>query len=96
MAGGLFASLYGKQGIYEDLYSRNGASPPLHSSDLRLGGLGEDDEETEEVKAPIAPLSVGPTPSKGFFHTHLLGLPTWLLGLILLGFAATYRRKTKK
>lgn len=40
---GLYSSIYGKpaEGIYDDLYSRQGASPPVKSIDIRLGGLGE-------------------------------------------------------
>ena len=40
MGKGLFASIYGTtgEGIFDDLYSHKGASPPVQSEDIRLGG----------------------------------------------------------
>lgn len=92
MAGGLFHTLFEKQGIYGDLFSRHGATPPLHRTDLRLGQLDEEDEDEEE--GPSAAKTPLPE-KKSLFQTHVIGIPVWLLGVALLGFAIQVRKNRK-
>lgn len=101
----LYSSIYGQtdQGIFDDLYSRYGASPPVKRMDIRLGQVDEDEEEDEEEEeitavsavAPVQPARVGPPP-KSIFAQNIGGFPVWLLGVAFLGFAWAYRRKKKK
>lgn len=62
---GLYTSIYGAtdEGIFDVLYSRHGASPPVKRTDIRLGDYGEEDEgEDEEAVAP-ATATATPTPA---------------------------------
>lgn len=61
MLKGLFTSIFGAtdEGIFDTLYSRHGASPPVKSTDIRLGDYGQADEEEEEA-APDAAKAAGP------------------------------------
>lgn len=90
MAGGLFSSLFNKQGIYEDLFSRDGSSPPLHRTDLRLGEADDEEDEVEPTPA-AAPVRQG----KSFFQTHFYGIPIWLICVAFLGFAIQMRKDRK-
>jgi hypothetical protein len=105
---GLFKSIYGitEEGVYNDLYSRDGSSPSTKRMDIRLGQVEEDDEDDEEEdisvitapEAPFAPPAPDAAPSteeKPFFSQEFLGFPNWLIGVFLLGFAYAYRRRKK-
>jgi len=97
MSKGLFKSIYSKDGIYNDLYSKRGSSPPTQRTDIRLGGLGgyfgqaeaEDDDDDDDDEKPTVP---GPKKA-ALFSEKYKGFPTWLIGLFLLGFAWSMRRK---
>lgn len=94
MAGGLFSSLYGRngQGLYKAMYSQGGAAHQVKRFESRLGQAEEDDEEDdEEDETPSAPSA----PGKPFFSREFAGLPLWLLGVCFLGFSYAYRRKAK-
>lgn len=112
MFGNMFDSIYGEtdQGIFDILYSRHGASPPVKPMDIRLGDYGqeeEDDDDDDEEEAAgalpaAAPVSNFPTyipttaRSTPFFAQDIGGFPLWLVGVGFLGFAWAYRRKRKK
>lgn len=91
-----FKSLYGKDGIYDRLYSKRGSSPPIERTDIRLGDYGyfgqaDDDDEGDE-EAP----SGGPV-KPPIFAKEYKGFPMWLLGIFLLGFSwAVRKKKTSK
>ena len=99
------------QGIFDVLYSDYGASPPVKRMDIRLGDYGvnpEDDVEDDKPDATTAtnpktpgakavPMSAAPANSSGgFFTQDIAGFPIWLIGVGFLGFAWSYRRKSKK
>lgn len=50
MKKGLFSSIYGAtdEGIFDVLFSRHGASPPVKRMDIRLGEYGEEEGDDEE------------------------------------------------
>jgi pyruvate/2-oxoglutarate dehydrogenase complex dihydrolipoamide acyltransferase (E2) component len=112
MLKGLYTSIFGAtdEGIFDILYSRHGASPPVKRTDIRLGDYGQADEEEEPdaAAAPTAasaaatpaatPASSAPAPSSGggFFAQDIGGFPLWLVGVGFLGFAWAIRRKRKK
>lgn len=98
---GLFKSLYGKteEGVYNDLYSRDGTSPPTKRMDIRLGQVDDDDdddddEEEEETTSASEESNAAP-PQKPFFSQEFLGFPNWLIGVFVLGFAYAYRKRKK-
>jgi len=107
MLKGLYTSIFGAtdEGIFDILYSRHGASPPVKRTDIRLGDYGQN-EEDEEVAAPTAAATApgasasAPIPSVsspgGFFAQDIGGFPLWLVGVGFLGFAWAFRRKRKK
>lgn len=80
---GLFSTIFKSDGIYDDLYTKQGASPPTKRMDIRLGEA----EPSEDV--PLAK----PTAKESFFAKETFGLPNWLIGIFLLGFAYMYRKK---
>ena len=109
MLKGLYTSIFGPtdEGIFEILYSRHGASPPVKRTDIRLGDYGQNEENEDEegaaptatAAAPGAPTSTPPpsAPSPGgFFAQDIGGFPLWLVGVGFLGFAWAFRRKRKK
>jgi len=113
MLGNAFDSIYGKtdEGIFDDLYSRHGASPPVKRMDIRLGQTDQtpdDDDEDEEdeeqlpaqAQAASAPVSqapsYGPVSKKPFFSQDIGGFPLWLVGVGFLGFAWAFRHQRKK
>lgn len=77
MSAGLYSSIYGKTavGIYDDLYGRRGASPPIKSMDIRLGGFGDAEAGTS------------------LFARQIAGIPLWLVGISLVGFAYVLRKR---
>jgi hypothetical protein len=88
MAGGLYKSIFDKNGIYNTLYSREGGQQPYKSTDIRLGAADDDDDDDEDET---------PAPAKeSFFAQEIAGFPTWVLGIFLLGFAWSYRRRKKE
>lgn len=105
---GLYTSIYGAtdEGIFDVLYSRHGASPPVKRTDIRLGDYGEEDDEETPAAAPTptaAPAASPATPSEpaapssgNFFAQDVGGFPLWLVGVGFLGFAWAFRRKRKK
>ena len=100
---GLFKSLYGKteEGVYNDLYSRDGSSPSTKRMDIRLGQLDDDDEDDEETTASVVTevemleAEVPAGAEEPFFSQEYLGFPNWLIGVFLLGFAYAYRKRKK-
>jgi len=109
---GLYTSIFGAtdEGIFDILYSRHGASPPVKRMDIRLGDYGEEADEEEDAAAPAAsspspaspapaasaaPTPAGPSPG-GIFAQDIGGFPLWLVGVGFLGFAWAIRRKRKK
>jgi len=89
MSSGLYSSIYGapSTGIYEGLYSRKGASPPVKSEDIRLGGLGGLGVRTEGLRglADAEPSSL--------FAKQIAGIPLWLVGIGLVAFAYVARKR---
>jgi hypothetical protein len=101
---GLFKSLYGitEEGVYNDLYSRDGSSPPTKRMDIRLGQVENDEEDDEEDALTILPETAPetapeatPSIEEPFFSQEFLGFPNWLIGIFVLGFAYAYRRRKK-
>jgi hypothetical protein len=110
MLKGLYTSIFGAtdEGIFDILYSRHGASPPVKRTDIRLGDYGQADEEEEPDAEPAAAGAVATSTSAaasaapaassggGFFSQDIGGFPLWLVGVGFLGFAWAIRRKRKK
>ncbi len=68
MSKGLFKSIYGKtdEGIFPDLYERQGSSPATQRMDIRLGDYSfgqEDDDDDDEDEAKAAPATPTPAPT---------------------------------
>jgi pyruvate/2-oxoglutarate dehydrogenase complex dihydrolipoamide acyltransferase (E2) component len=70
MLKGLFTSIFGAtdQGIFDALYSDYGASPPVKSTEIRLGDYGEDaapsekdDEDEKPAATPSTPTAAKPS-----------------------------------
>jgi hypothetical protein len=95
MAKGLFSSLYGKteEGIFNKLYSHNGTMSRVQRTDIRLAGLGQEEDEDEEPDTPAPPAPAGPKES--VFEKEYEGIPLWVIGIFFLGFGVAYRKLKK-
>jgi len=96
---GLYSSLYADEGVYNKLYSHGGSSAEINRTDIRLGGLGQEepaDAPMDDLPASeTAPLGPPAPPGESFFEREYKGIPLWLVGVFFLGFAIAYRRLKK-
>jgi hypothetical protein len=99
MAGkGLFKTMFKIKGPFSALFSEQGASPPTKRMDIRLGQVDAEPEPPKaeaEIKAE-AGIKPKAEAKPSIFEEDILGMPGWLLGLVLLGFAYMYRKKKKE